>query len=72
MTYSPTGIEVFNLEEGEKVLNSKLIKRNLDLIGQETKKLDDKITRNNEKSTETRTRFEQDEVSFRHNFLAQW
>lgn len=72
MTYSPTGIEVFNLEEGEKVLNSKLIKRNLDLIGQETKKLDDRIIKNSERDTLLESNFKQNEVSYKHNFLALW
>ena len=72
MAYKPTDIEVFDLEEDKKVSKPVLIKNNLNLIAKETKKLEELIRKNSQKSEETKTRFDQDEVSFRHNFLAQW
>jgi len=72
MPYNPTQIETFDLEEQEKVLRAKLVKSNLDLIAKETKKLEDLIRRNKQEDLKLKSRFDQDEVSFRHNFLAQW
>lgn len=72
MAYKPTNIEIYDLEEDKIISKPRLIKNNLDLIAKETKKLEESITKTSQKSEETRTRFEQDAISFRHNFLAQW
>ncbi len=72
MPYKPTNIEVYDNDEDKKVTKPILIKNNLNLIAKETKKLEELIKTNDQKTLETKTRFDQDEVSFRHNFLAQW
>jgi len=72
MTYHPTNIASFNFDSEKKEMRPALVSANLKLIARETQVLADLIMKNKALAIETKKRFDQDEVSFRHNFLAQW
>lgn len=72
MTYNPTNIASFDVDSQKKEMKPALVQTNLKLIARETNVLADAIMKNTELVSELKKRFDQDEVSFRHNFLAQW
>jgi len=72
MTYHPTNISSFDVDSQKKEMKPALVSSNLKLIAKETQVLADLIIQNKSLTKELANRFNQDEISFRHNFLAQW
>jgi len=72
MTYHPKNILSFDVDTQKKEMRPNLVNSNLMLIAKETQTLADEIMKNTALVDELKSRFDQDEISFRHNFLAQF